>query len=135
MLKKWQNNCRNMKPVSYTQAGLLIDYDDQKLSQVLLEIIRVQYTKLKKDRPWAKRGLLIEKDFSVLQKIARQIDNRLVGSSFLETGYIFAPYIPMQIAPPIVNENDFTPREGIKSRYSNVQVNNNFYATIQLSGL
>jgi len=124
-----------MKPVSYTQAGLLIDYDDQKLSQVLWEIIRVQYTKLKKDRPWAKRGLLIEKDFSVLQKIARQIDNRLVGSSILETGYIFAPYIPMQIAPPIINENDFTPRKEIKSRYSNVQVNNNFYATIQLSGL
>ena len=124
-----------MKPVSYTQAGLLIDYDDQKLSQVLWEIIRVQYTKLKKDRPWAKRGLLIEKDFSVLQKIARQIDNRLVGSSILETGYIFAPYIPMQIAPPIINENDFTPRKKIKSRYSNVQVNNNFYATIQLSGL
>ena len=124
-----------MKPISYTHAGLLIDYDDQKLSQVLWEIIRVQYTKLKKDRPWAKRGLLIEKDFSVLQKIARQIDNRLVGSSILETGYIFAPYIPMQIAPPIINENDFTPRKKIKSRYSNVQVNNNFYATIQLSGL
>ena len=124
-----------MKPISYTHAGLLIDYDDQKLSQVLWKIIRVQYTKLKKDRPWAKRGLLIEKDFSVLQKIARQIDNRLVGSSILETGYIFAPYIPMQIAPPIINENDFTPRKEIKSRYSNVQVNNNFYATIQLSGL
>ena len=123
-----------MKPISYTHAGLLIDYDDQKLSQVLWEIIRVQYTKLKKDRPWAKRGLLIEKDFSVLQKIARQIDNRY-GGSILETGYVFAPYIPMQIVQPIINENDFTPRKEMKSRYSNVQVNNNFYGTIQLKDI
>ena len=122
-----------MKPISYTHAGLLIDYDDKQLKRLLRKLISVQFTKLKKDRPWAERVLIVEKDFSVLQKIVNEIrDNTYEG---LEAGYIYAPYIPLQLEPIMVNENDFTPRKEMKSRYSNVQVNNNNYGTVSLAAL
>jgi len=47
------------------------------------------------------------------------------------TGYIYVPYIPAQLEPVIVNN----PLIGVSSRYASVQVNQNFYGEINLSGL
>jgi len=52
------------------------------------------------------------------------------GNTFLEAGYIYAPYIPLQLTQTITDPNDFTPRKGIMTRYAKKMVNNRFYAVI-----
>lgn len=54
------------------------------------------------------------------------------GMSWLETGYVYAPYIPFYITPVIVDPNDFTPRRGIMSRFARKMVNGNYYATLNI---
>lgn len=51
----------------------------------------------------------------------------------LEPGYVYAPYIPLMITPPI-QEGNFAPRGQLTSRYARRMVNNNFYGTINVSG-
>ena len=51
--------------------------------------------------------------------------------SSLEAGYIFAPYIPLQVTPNI--SEDFTPSREIMSRYATRVVNNRFYGTISVN--
>lgn len=57
------------------------------------------------------------------------------GEQFLEAGYIYAPYIPIQTTTTIHDPNDFTPREGLMSRYATTMVNNRFYGTISVNDL
>jgi hypothetical protein len=40
------------------------------------------------------------------------------GSQFLETGAVFAPYIPLIMTPLIYDPNTFTPRKGLLTRYA-----------------
>jgi len=40
------------------------------------------------------------------------------GSSFLESGYVYAPYVPLQTTPTIFGTEDFTPRKGVMTLYS-----------------
>jgi len=39
------------------------------------------------------------------------------GSSFLESGYVYAPYVPLQVTPTIFHADDFTPRKAVMTRY------------------
>jgi len=57
------------------------------------------------------------------------------GSTFLEAGYIYAPYIPLQLTQTITDPNDFTPRKGIMTRYAKKMVNNRFYAVIIIDNI
>jgi len=57
------------------------------------------------------------------------------GKSLLDTGYIYAPYIPMQLTPTIYNPENFAPVKGIMTRYAKKCVNNRFYGTIIVDGL
>jgi hypothetical protein len=57
------------------------------------------------------------------------------GSTFLEAGFIYAPYIPLQLTATIYDPNDFTPRKGIMTRYGKKMVNNRFYGVIYLDNL
>jgi hypothetical protein len=57
------------------------------------------------------------------------------GNTFLEAGYIYAPYIPLQLTNTIHDPNDFTPRKGIMTRYAKKMVNNRFYGVIYLDNL
>ena len=41
------------------------------------------------------------------------------GSSFLESGYVYAPYVPLQTTPTIFGPEDFVPRKGVMTRYAN----------------
>ncbi|HSG30587.1 MAG TPA: hypothetical protein VLB82_03470, partial [Thermodesulfobacteriota bacterium] len=52
------------------------------------------------------------------------------GNTFLEAGYIYAPYIPLQLTQTIYDPNDFTPRKGIMTRYAKKMVNNRFYGVV-----
>lgn len=54
------------------------------------------------------------------------------GSSFMETGYVYAPYIPFQITPTILDPNDFTPRKGLMTRYAVKVVNNKYYGLVRV---
>ena len=57
------------------------------------------------------------------------------GNTFLEAGYVYAPYIPLQLTQTITDPNDFTPRKGIMTRYAKKMVNNRFYGVITIDNI
>ncbi len=57
------------------------------------------------------------------------------GQSLLDTGYIYAPYVPLQLTPTMYNPFNFVPVKGIMTRYAKKMVNNRFYGKIQVDGL
>ena len=57
------------------------------------------------------------------------------GSSLLDTGYIYAPYVPLQLTPTMYNPFNFTPIKGIMTRYAKKMVNNRFYGRITVDGV
>ena len=57
------------------------------------------------------------------------------GNTFLEAGYIYAPYIPLQLTQTIYDPNDFTPRKGILTRYAKKMVNNRFYGVVFIDNI
>lgn len=57
------------------------------------------------------------------------------GNTFLEAGYVYAPYIPLQLTQTIVDPQDFTPRKGLMTRYAKKMVNNRFYGVIVIDNI
>ena len=57
------------------------------------------------------------------------------GASLLDTGYIYAPYVPMQLTPVINNPFNFAPVKGIITRYAKKVVNNRYYGAMVCDGL
>jgi len=57
------------------------------------------------------------------------------GNSILESGYIYAPYVPMQLTPVMYNPFDFKPIRGIMTRYAKKMVLNRYYGRIYVDGL
>jgi hypothetical protein len=57
------------------------------------------------------------------------------GKSLLDTGYIYAPYVPMQLTPTMYNPFNFAPVKGIMTRYAKKVVNNRFYGAVRVDGL
>lgn len=57
------------------------------------------------------------------------------GSSILESGYIYSPYVPMVLTPVMYNPFDFKPIRGIMSRYAKKMVLNRYYGRIYVDGL
>ena len=57
------------------------------------------------------------------------------GSQFLETGAVYAPYIPLVMTPLVYDPSNFTPRKGVMTRYAKKIVRPEFYALIQVSEL
>lgn len=53
------------------------------------------------------------------------------GSSMMDTGYIFSPYIPLYTTPTVILD-DFISRKGTATQYGVKPVNSNFYATLQM---
>ena len=52
------------------------------------------------------------------------------GGSYLETGYVYAPYVPLIVTPTIFAPEDFTPRKGVMTRYGKKLVRADFYGTV-----
>lgn len=52
------------------------------------------------------------------------------GGSFLETGYVYAPYVPLIVTPTIFAPEDFTPRKGVMTRYAKKMVRSDFYGKV-----
>ena len=57
------------------------------------------------------------------------------GDSLLDTGYIYAPYVPMQLTPVVYNYNNYAPTKAIMTRYAKKVVNNRYYGEIKVDGL
>ena len=57
------------------------------------------------------------------------------GTSLLDTGYIYAPYVPMALTPTMYNPFNFAPIKGICTRYAKKLVNNKYYGAIRVDGL
>ena len=57
------------------------------------------------------------------------------GKSLLDTGYIYAPYVPLQLTPTLQNPFNYAPTKGIMTRYAKKMVNNRFYGTVTIDGV
>lgn len=57
------------------------------------------------------------------------------GSSFLETGAVFAPYVPLIMTPLIYDPDTFQPRKGVMTRYAKQMVRAQFYGLIRIGGM
>lgn len=57
------------------------------------------------------------------------------GKSLLDTGYIYAPYVPLQLTPTMYNPFNFAPVKGIMTRYAKKVVNNRFYGHVRVDGV
>jgi hypothetical protein len=57
------------------------------------------------------------------------------GSSFLETGAVYAPYVPLIMTPLVYDPTNFTPRRGVMTRYAKKMVRPEFYGKIYVKDL
>jgi hypothetical protein len=57
------------------------------------------------------------------------------GSQFLETGAVYAPYVPLMMTPLVYDPDTFTPRKGIMTRYAKKMIRPEFYGKIFVSDL
>ena len=57
------------------------------------------------------------------------------GTQFLESGAVFAPYIPLIMTPLVYDPDTFTPRKGLLTRYAKKMVRPEFYGLIKVNGL
>lgn len=57
------------------------------------------------------------------------------GKSLLDSGYIYAPYVPLQLTPTMYNPFNMTPIKGIMTRYAKKMVNNRYFGVITARGI
>jgi len=57
------------------------------------------------------------------------------GGSFLESGYVYAPYVPLQSTPTIFDPNNFTPRKAVLTRYGKAMVRPDMYGLVVVTDL
>jgi len=57
------------------------------------------------------------------------------GSSFLESGFVYAPYVPLQTTPTIFGPEDFVPRKGVMTRYAKKMVRPDMYGLVIVRGM
>lgn len=52
------------------------------------------------------------------------------GGSFLESGAVYSPYVPLIMTPVIYDFDNFTPRKGVMTRYAKKMIRPEFYGRI-----
>jgi len=52
------------------------------------------------------------------------------GKAFLESGYVYAPYVPLMITPTIFGTEDFVPRKGLMTRYAKKMVRPDMFGLV-----
>jgi len=57
------------------------------------------------------------------------------GGSFLESGYVYAPYVPLQTTPTIFGVEDFVPRKGVMTRYAKQMVRPDMYGLVIIADM
>lgn len=57
------------------------------------------------------------------------------GSNFLETGAVYAPYVPLIMTPLVYDPQNFTPRRGVMTRYAKKMVRPEFFGKILIENI
>ena len=57
------------------------------------------------------------------------------GGSFLESGAVYCPYVPLIMTPVIYDFDNFTPRKGVMTRYAKKMIRPEFYGRVLIAGL
>jgi len=57
------------------------------------------------------------------------------GGSYLETGYVYAPYVPLIVTPTIFRPEDFAPTKGVMTRYAKKPIRTDFYGTVTIADM
>jgi hypothetical protein len=59
------------------------------------------------------------------------------GSSFMDAGYFYCPYVPLQLTPTVLDTESFNPRKGLITRYGKVLVENGgrMYGRIRVANM
>lgn len=57
------------------------------------------------------------------------------NGSLLDTGFVFAPYVPISLTPTIIDPYNYTSSKAIYTRYATKMINNAFYGIIRVDGL
>jgi hypothetical protein len=57
------------------------------------------------------------------------------GAQFLESGAVYAPYVPLLMTPLVYDPETFVPRKGIMTRYAKKMVRPEFYGKVFIQGL
>jgi hypothetical protein len=57
------------------------------------------------------------------------------GNNFLETGAVYAPYVPLIMTPLVYDPQNFTPRRGVMTRYAKKMVRPEYYGRIFVKDL
>jgi len=96
------------------------------------------------DDKGTKFALGVEKIGTLEQKYTVYVDPNLPGnvcligrkgSTFFDTGYVYAPYIEYILSPTVIEDQDFNPRKMISSRFGTQMLNNRFYGVVYMQGL
>ena len=59
----------------------------------------------------------------------------LKGASFLDAGFVWAPYIPLQVTPTFLDPADFSFRKGLRTRYGKKLLRQEYYGRLTVTGL
>ncbi len=59
----------------------------------------------------------------------------LKGRTFLDAGYVYAPYVPLQVTLTLFDPNDFSAKKGMRTRYATKLINNKFYGKVIVTNL
>jgi hypothetical protein len=59
----------------------------------------------------------------------------LKGEGFLNAGYAWAPYIPLQVTPTFLDPADFSFRKGLRTRYAKKLLRSEFYGSMRINNL
>jgi len=58
----------------------------------------------------------------------------LKGLNFLDAGYVYAPYVPLQVTNTFLDPDNFQARKGLRTRYATKLTNSNFYGLLNVTG-
>lgn len=57
------------------------------------------------------------------------------GNSFVDAGYVWAPYVPLQVTATFLDPNDFRFRKGLRTRYAKLLARPEFYGLLNVQNL
>lgn len=63
-----------------------------------------------------------------------QIMMGLRGQSYLDAGFVFSPYIPLQMTPTFLDPEDQTYRKGMRTRYATKRLRDEWYGRVTITG-
>lgn len=57
------------------------------------------------------------------------------GQTFIDAGYVWAPYVPLQVTATFLDPNDFQFRKGLRTRYAKRMVRSEYFGKVSVTGM